>query len=64
MFLTAADVLHQHKPADDSVRLQLKDSEETADKNPVKLFECHAAPRRYLTHSTLCCLSTDAVKTP
>lgn len=34
MFLTADDVLHQHKPVDESVCSQLKDSEETADKKP------------------------------
>lgn len=53
MFLGADDVLHQHKPVDESVRLQLKASVEMADKNLEKLFEYHAVPWRYLTHSTL-----------
>lgn len=40
-------------PADESVRSQLKDSEEMADENLEKLFEYPAVPWRYLTHSTL-----------
>lgn len=41
------------KPVDESVRSQLKDSEEMADENLEKLFEYPAVPWRYLTHSTL-----------
>lgn len=62
MFLIAADALHQREPVDESVLLQLKDSEEMADINPAEALQIPCCPWRYLTHFTLCCLSTDAAK--
>lgn len=42
VLLNAGDALHQHKPVDESVLLQLKGSKEMADKNSEKLSKYHA----------------------